>query len=670
MLKLNNISKTVKSGNTTETILDHASLQINPDEFSVIIGKSGSGKSTLLNILSGLDQDYSGKITYGNTEISNKNRDHYRSNEIGFVFQNFNLIAHLSVLENIILPLDLMVSMTKKQKRDEALKILEELEISELADKSIKNLSGGERQRVAIARALINKPKIIVADEPTGSLDEKNTQVIMRLFKKIAENGTSVIVVSHDLTFTEYADKVYKMSDGKLELEQDLAENRNEASNDDITIPKSKSLPLLSLIRHSFKNFLSRKKRNIFISIGTAIGIIALMLSFALNMGVSQGVESFMDDLNPSNVNIYHDLSGTGAGNPSVPMTDAEIEEAESFFDSAGIEAIYPSLYVYGEAITFDGNEVVNTNENIIILEEATFDADNYSNFYHSSEILIAGTTLEEGEAGMILTSSIAKQLLGYETYENAGEEEYEKLVGQDITIDYYINDNGSSINYSEEVPVSGIMSSERETMMTNIVVTEQTMGMLTEEKGYSKDTYVVNGVASSPSESAEIVSEYQGEDIFEEKLLITNTQEFLDMILNILQIVVIVLAFMSILSLIVSGVMIFIVLSMAIIERTKEIGVMRAIGFKAKNIKLIFIMESVIIVLLSNIIAGLIAIIIGSVMNPFMSTFTGLDNVFDFSAGTFLYTLAITLFITILFSYLPARKASKLNIVEALNYE
>src|SRR5690625_1053283 len=153
MLRLNNISKTVKSGNTTETILDHASLQINPDEFSVIIGKSGSGKSTLLNILSGLDQDFSGKITYGNTEISNKNRDHYRSNEIGFVFQNFNLIAHLSVLENIILPLDLMVSMTKKQKRDEALKILEELEISELADKSIKNLSGGERQRVAIARS-------------------------------------------------------------------------------------------------------------------------------------------------------------------------------------------------------------------------------------------------------------------------------------------------------------------------------------------------------------------------------------------------------------------------------------------------------------------------------------------------------------------------------------
>lgn len=207
MIKLDNISHFYGS----EKVLHDISLEIKENEFIFLSGDSGSGKSTLLSIISTLLKPTSGELVIDSKPIKTiKNLDTFRQENIGFVFQFHYLINYLSVYENIALAaLD-----SKKQNID---KILTDLGISELALRYPNEISGGQRQRVALARALINEPKIIFADEPTGSLDSANSKVVYELLEKAMRNGTTVIVASHDLHVQTHATRTLRMVDGKIQ---------------------------------------------------------------------------------------------------------------------------------------------------------------------------------------------------------------------------------------------------------------------------------------------------------------------------------------------------------------------------------------------------------------------------------------------------------------------
>ena len=220
MLVVKDVTKQFKQGDDTVVALNKLSFTVNDGEFVSIVGKSGAGKSTLLGVLGALDTPTSGSIEIGDTDIA-KLSDHklisYRNTSIGFVFQNYNLIPNLSAVENVMLPME-FAHVPPKERRERAVQLLEEVGIVDgREERKPGKLSGGEQQRVSIARALANKPKLILADEPTGNLDSENGKMIFDLLHKLSRSeNTTVVVVTHDLDIAGKTDRTFTLSDGKL----------------------------------------------------------------------------------------------------------------------------------------------------------------------------------------------------------------------------------------------------------------------------------------------------------------------------------------------------------------------------------------------------------------------------------------------------------------------
>lgn len=190
--------------------LENINLQINKGEFICLVGESGSGKSTLLSLLSTLLKQTSGQLFFeGKNYKDIEDIDSFRRTNIGFIFQFHYLINYLTVKENIKLA-------KEKATHEEIYNLLKILKIENLIDKYPNEISGGQKQRVAIARALINRPKVIIADEPTGNLDSKNSLNVFEIFKKLSESGTTIIVATHDKDLAKFANKIYEVKDGKI----------------------------------------------------------------------------------------------------------------------------------------------------------------------------------------------------------------------------------------------------------------------------------------------------------------------------------------------------------------------------------------------------------------------------------------------------------------------
>lgn len=213
-IELKNVKKTYIVGDQKFNALDGVNLNINQGEFVVILGPSGAGKSTLLNLLGGMDKATSGEIYIGDNDIAkfnNKELTRYRANDVGFIFQFYNIMPTLTVDENVNLIKD--VTNTTKESKE----VLKDVGLSRHADKFPGELSGGEQQRVSIARAIMKNPKVLLCDEPTGALDSKTGVEILKLLHKQSDEDTTVIIVTHNSLIAEIADRVIRIKNGKVE---------------------------------------------------------------------------------------------------------------------------------------------------------------------------------------------------------------------------------------------------------------------------------------------------------------------------------------------------------------------------------------------------------------------------------------------------------------------
>ena len=218
LIELKDIMKTYVMGDNVVHALNHVDVTIDYGEFTSIMGASGSGKSTMMNILGCLDRPTSGEYYLDGKEIAGYNDDelaHTRNAKIGFVFQNFNLLSKLTAQANVALPL-IYAGVSEEERMERAKKALEAVGLGERLDHKPMEMSGGQRQRVAIARALINEQPVIMADEPTGNLDTKSSYEIMEIFKKMNEQGKTVIMVTHEPDIAAYTKRILVMRDGKL----------------------------------------------------------------------------------------------------------------------------------------------------------------------------------------------------------------------------------------------------------------------------------------------------------------------------------------------------------------------------------------------------------------------------------------------------------------------
>ncbi len=218
LIELKDIQKTYRIGDSEYPVLKGIDLKIESGEFIALMGPSGSGKSTLLNIVGCLDRPTSGRFTLLGQDVSRTSDDELarlRREDLGFIFQTFNLIGRISVLKNVEVPM-MLHGVPRVERKARALKLLEDMNIVNRADFSPPNISGGERQRVAIARALANDPKIIIADEPTGNLDLKNSDEVMKILTNLNRDGRTIIMVTHNPEITENCSRVIRLRDGRI----------------------------------------------------------------------------------------------------------------------------------------------------------------------------------------------------------------------------------------------------------------------------------------------------------------------------------------------------------------------------------------------------------------------------------------------------------------------
>lgn len=219
IIQLKRLSKSYQEGNKRRLVLNELDLSVAEGQMYVLLGRSGSGKSTMLNLLSGIDQPDTGQVIIAGTDISNmneKNRTKYRRDNIGFVFQSFNLISTLTAFENVVLPLSLKGD-DPAESEQKAQFFLDQVDLGDRGESYPDRLSGGEQQRVAIARALAHEPKFILADEPTGNLDYKTGSIVLKMLGDLVrENGRTMIIATHDREIGQIADQVLELREGSL----------------------------------------------------------------------------------------------------------------------------------------------------------------------------------------------------------------------------------------------------------------------------------------------------------------------------------------------------------------------------------------------------------------------------------------------------------------------
>ena len=593
IFRIDNLTKEYGKNNNYQKVLDNISICFKSNEFVCVLGESGSGKSSLLNILGGLDNDYKGSVNINNLNIRYIDQDKYRKNNIGFIFQNFNLINSLSVIDNIILPIE-RDNISYKKKRNRAISLLRKLNIYTLKNKKINELSGGQKQRVAIARGLINNPSIILADEPTGALDEENSKNILEILKEINKEGKLVIVVTHSKKVIEYSTRVIEIKDGKIYKDKKI--KRIKETNNDIE--ETRENKFLYLIKHAFKNLKNNKRRNFFITIASSIGIIGIILSLFLGDGVKNYINDLIDP------NIYN------------------IESKYNYYDEALITKITNIKHI----------EKVNKELNINISNIAIKDK-KYDFIYLDS---LEKIELEKGDTkGLLINKSLNIKI-------NIGD-----TVNLTFIDDYNV--------FNKTIKVTGIIPDT---------------GIKLIDDGYSamilysnlETIYKDNKINIKPNnisiriDSKENIDYVKNEDYYNE------LKKYLD-------IASFILTLFSLSSLIVSTIMISIIINITVLERVKEIGLLRSIGYSKKNIKSIFKSESLSIgfciwmfsIYISSIIIKLIKNI---VYNKFEIKITTNNTKY------YLISLFISLFVTYISSLVPSKKASNLDPINALRSE
>ena len=311
MLELKNIKKDYPAGDSVVHALKGVSLKFRRSEFVSILGPSGCGKTTMLNIIGGLDQYTSGDLIINGKstkDFNDRDWDTYRNHSIGFVFQSYNLIPHQTVLQNVELALTLS-GVSKGERRERAVKALEDVGLGSQLSKKPSEMSGGQMQRVAIARALVNNPDIILADEPTGALDTETSVQVMEILKKISHDRL-IIMVTHNPELAEkYSTRIIRMLDGELKAdsspltdkELQLEEINNKSSQEKEEKTKKPSMSLGTSFSLSLKNLMTKKGRTALTAFAGSIGIIGI----ALILSISEGLSGYIDAIQEETLSSY-----------------------------------------------------------------------------------------------------------------------------------------------------------------------------------------------------------------------------------------------------------------------------------------------------------------------------------------------------------------------------
>ncbi len=631
LLKLENVKKEYKiSKSNKQIILNDINLELSSGEFVCIYGESGSGKSTLMNIIGGLDNNYDGKVKIDDVSIKKLDLDNYRRDKIGFVFQNFNLIPYLTVFENVMLMLD-MVKLKEKEKIKRTKEALRKVGLIKHSHKKPNELSGGMKQRVALARAIINEPDIILADEPTGALDKKNANKVLNILKNLSLEGKLVIVVTHSNNVKKFANKIITLDGGKIIKFDNISDNKlDKKSSEFLKRGLNSSICIKLGINNIFKNL----KRNILIIIASSIGVIGILISLYVGSGIKKYInDEIKNNIDPLSFNITE--KGKNELYDIKYYSESEISKIKKIKHVKNIvkNVSYSSAYIIYKNKKYDLvslSSYTNMNEKNIKKGNILKDND-----------IVFSEYLENNIDGNVIDNYVSLYLLDTSNLEP-------KMI-------------------SDDLKVSGIYKNGKIDLLNNsnyAYVKYETL-----EKIYNDYDMKLKPTELKIEIDNKNNIEYVKKEIKKLGYELSNMQDYTNTIFNYLDIATFIISSFSFISLIVSIIMIITIFNINVLERTKEIGIFRAIGFRKKDIKRIFKTEAMLIGVLTGITSSYFSIIISKLIKKVtISKFN--VNLVNVEFKYIICGLIISIIVCFIGSIYPSNKASKLNIVDALRYE
>lgn len=642
LLRLNEIVKYYPIGRERFKALHGVSVDFEAGELVSIIGESGSGKSTLMNLIGALDLDYDGEILVDGKDIhayDEKQRDQYRKNTIGFIFQSFNLIPHLSVLDNVTIAMTLS-GVPKDEKIAAATKMLARVGLEEQLHKRPNQLSGGQKQRVAIARALVNNPSIILADEPTGALDSETTEQVLDIIKEIAAEGKLVIMVTHSAHVASESQRVVEMKDGRIIKDEVIREEPSKHLNVHLEEKPSKDLSFRSAVFLALENMRAKISRNILVALGASIGISSVISM----LSVGNGVVGYMN------------AQMNSASNPQLIEVNVPVVESESaiptqqFFTSDQIYEVCNISYIDRCEEAYS-NSSLSTNKLLFGQQTANLPLLYTYNSTVSEANIVRGALPTIGE---ILVS---------ENYEN---EFGTDLIGQQVTA--RIIADGKILE--RDFTVSGIYS-----FSTNgEPLPQDSLGVMFLYYEDLASMYEAQGLLLQPTvmyvhaDSLDHVSAVK-EQLQELGYSGSVEEVFSSIFMKMINMVSTVLAAISGTSIFVSAIMILVVLYISVVERTREIGVLKAIGARRKDIRRIFVSEAFLIGLFSGLVAILSSYVVAGIANVISQAVEHTDIIL-IEPGYLFFGMLVSIVISMIAGLFPAAKAAKLDPVESLRHE
>lgn len=773
MLELQHIKKTYHVGDIETRALDDISVAFRQREFVAILGTSGSGKTTCLNIIGGLDRYDAGELIIkgkSTKDFKEKDWDAYRNNSVGFVFQSYNLIMHLSIVANVELGMTLSgVSAEEKHRR--AVEVLEQVGLKDHLHKKPNQLSGGQMQRVAIARALANDPEILLCDEPTGALDTTTSIQIMDLIKEVAKDRL-VIMVTHNPDLAEkYADRIIRFQDGKIIADSHPHEERPKPEGFQL---KKTSMSFLTALKLSFNNIKTKKGRTFLTSFASSIGIIGIAVILSLSSGFQIQIDQFQRDaLAEYPITITQ---------KSLNMDmEAMMEHSQEMMDKyMGTEEYADSDEVY----LYDPEEMMPMHTNKFTQEYIDY-LDNidpeicsgigYTRIVGMNMVRKVGdkvqpVTISSQQGSMSGLSSYPKQLneddgsyleknydllagaypaspqdmvlvidtknrldltvlknLGFDT---AGVESvsFDDIIGTEMKIvvndEYYVktelgsylpgNDYQSMYDSENSITVriAGIVRKKESVaiglLSSGIAYSDELAQMVIDTaadsaivKAQKDSNRNIISMEEMDDETKKQMMSYLGGDAtpymvmvypkdfnakdqildylkaYNEGKSTEDTIQYTDMAATMSQMtsgimdgITIVLVAFAAISLVVSLIMICIITYTSVLERTKEIGILRALGARKKDITRVFDAETCILGVFSGVLGIVIAWLLTFPINAILYQLTDLSGVAQLQPVHAIILVVVSTILTMLGGHVPARMASKKDAVEALRSE
>lgn len=707
MLKLENINKSYNN----ELILKNINLYFENTGFISILGPSGSGKTTLLNIISGLIKPDSGTIQYNNLLLNKFNRkswDSFRTYNLSYIFQDYKLLEDITVIDNI----KIVTNNNNKIKQ-----LLAKLEINKIQKQKVNKLSGGEKQRVAIARALVNDPDILLADEPTGALDTINSVKIMNILKEISKNKL-VIIVTHNIELAKkYSDKIIYIKDGTTEHNDYI----KEFTDIKTTILKKNKSSIKSIIKLALNGLKSKKKRTILTSLASSIGIITMALVLLISNGFNKDLKNYEETtLSKIPITISNGIYEKKSNSEKLKDNQINIKKKDEYLHENNIDNNYLN-YInklnnnYYISYKYDINLPLLTNKykyidisyfNMIPYKDNDYIKENYNIIYgrninNYNEVLLAIDENNMVEEDLLMTFGINTDI------------EYNKLINTKIKIipndiyykeenNYFIVNNDLQYQYSNgiELTIVGIVKEKEpikniSTILYNkelidkyltinenskivkkylntdnvIIPSNTTKDKILSYLGYKTIPYEIEIYANNIYDKENLIKYLDNYNKEEDKIIyIDITKDMLELLKNIINIITIVLVVFSLISLIVSSIMISIITNMRVLERTKDIGILRSIGKSRKTISRLFNIENILIGIISSIISSLIVYILVNPINILLNKLLDMGNILEYNYKYMLILSLLNITITMLSGYIPSKKASKKEIITCFN--